>query len=107
SSTMRKFIWRRLVQMIPLIIGITFISFVVMKMAPGDYLDQMRQNPQVSSERIEQLAKDFGLDRPWYVQYGLWLKNAVTGNFGFSFTYKQPVFSVIGTYVFNTLLLAI
>ncbi len=93
--------------MIPLILGITFISFAVMKMAPGDYLDIMRQNPQISSETVEHLSKTFGLDKPWYVQYGLWLWNAVNRDFGYSFSYKLPVFSLIGQYVFATLILAV
>lgn len=104
---MGRFIANRLLQMIPLIIGITFISFFVMKLAPGNYLDQMRQNPQISAETIDRLSRAFGLDRPWYVQYALWLKNAFTGNFGFSFTYKLPVFSLIGQYLLATLLLSI
>ncbi len=104
---MIRFIIRRLLQMIPLLLGITFISFVVMKMAPGDYLTKMRGNPQVNPATLARLAHNFGLDRPWYVQYGLWLKNAVTGNFGYSFAYHLPVFTLIGQYVFATLLLAV
>jgi len=93
--------------MIPLLLGITFISFVIMQLAPGDYLDQMRANPQVSPETVDRLQRAFGLDRPWYVQYGLWLRNAVMGDFGYSFTYKLPVFSLIGQFVVNTLILAL
>lgn len=104
---MVRFIFRRLLHMIPLLLGITFIAFGVMQLAPGDYLTAMRGNPQVSPETIEHLRVSFGLDRPWYIQYLLWLKGALTGNFGYSFTYKQPVFELIGTYVSNTLILAI
>lgn len=92
--------------MIPLLLGITFIAFVVMQLAPGDYLTSMRGNPQVSEETIENLRRSYGLDQPWYIQYLYWLKGAVTGNFGYSFTYKRQVFDLIGEYVFNTLLLA-
>lgn len=103
---MLRFILRRLLQTIPLLMGITFISFMVMQLAPGDYLTQMRANPQVNPETIERLRTSFGLDKPWFVQYLLWLKNAVTGNFGYSFSYKVPVFSLIGQYTAATLLLA-
>jgi peptide/nickel transport system permease protein len=104
---MLRFILRRLLQMIPLLLGITFISFMVMQLAPGDYLTQMQGNPQVNPETIERLRTSFGLDRPWYVQYFLWLKNAAMGDFGYSFSYKLPVFTLIGQYVMATLLLSV
>jgi peptide/nickel transport system permease protein len=104
---MLRFILRRLLQTIPLLLGITLISFTVMQLAPGDYLTQMRANPQINPETIERLRANFGLDKPAWLQYLLWLKNALMGNFGFSFTYKIPVFQLIGQYVFNTLLLAV
>jgi len=104
---MLRFILRRLLQIIPLLLGITLISFLIMKAAPGDYLTQMSANPAISQETIARLRHDFGLDKPPMVQYFLWLRNAVHGNFGYSFAYKQPVFSLIGQYAFNTLLLGI
>lgn len=104
---MLRFILRRLLQIIPLLLGITFISFLIMKMAPGDYLSQMRANPQISPETINRLRHDFGLDRPPLVQYFFWLRNALTGNFGYSFAYKLPVFKLVGLYALNTLLLAL
>jgi peptide/nickel transport system permease protein len=104
---MLRFLLRRLVQTIPLLLGITFISFMVMQLAPGDYLTQMAMNPQVNPETVDRLRTNFGLDKPWVVQYFLWLKNALTGDFGYSFTYKMPVFALIGQYLLNTLLLAV
>lgn len=104
---MLRFILRRLVQLIPLLLGITLISFLIMKLAPGDYLTQMRNNPQVSQDTIDRLRRDFGLDRPAFVQYLFWLKNAFQGNFGQSFAYHQPVFQLIGLYTLNTLLLSL
>lgn len=103
---MARFILRRLLQIIPLLLGITFISFAIMKLAPGDFLSQMQANPQVKLETIIRLRHAFGLDRPWYIQYFCWLKNALSGNFGYSFAYKQPVFHLIWQYVGATLLLA-
>ena len=70
---MLRFVLRRFLQMIPLLLGVSFISFAVMKMAPGDFLTQMRANPQISPEAIERLRRDFGLDRPWLLQYWFWL----------------------------------
>jgi peptide/nickel transport system permease protein len=102
-----RYLLRRVLQAVPLLLGITFISFAVMHLAPGDYLTSMRMNPQIRPETIERLRHNFGLDRPWYLQYLLWLRNAVVGNFGYSFSYKVPVFSLIGQYVFATLLLSV
>jgi peptide/nickel transport system permease protein len=104
---MLRFILRRLLQIIPLIVGITFISFGVMKLAPGDFLTQMQSDPHIRPAAIARLRHDFGLDKPWYIQYGLWLWNALHGNFGQSFAYHQPVFQLIGHYVEATLLLAV
>ena len=97
----------RVLQMIPLLLGITLISFFVMKLAPGDFLTQMQANPQIHPETIIRLRHQFGLDRPEIVQYGLWLWNGLHGNFGYSFAYHLPVFKLIGTFTANTLLLAL
>lgn len=103
---MVKFIVRRLFQLIPLVLGITLLSFGTMQLAPGDYLDQLKGNPQIRPETLKRLRQDFGLDKPPIVQYGLWLKNAVRGNFGYSFTYKEPVFKLIQSRVYYTFILS-
>lgn len=105
------YVLRRILVMIPLVIGITLISFFAMQLAPGDYLDTLKANPQIQPGTIEQLREQFGLiENPSYadyvVMYGKWLWNAVQGNFGFSFTYKIPVFQLIGQYVYYTFILS-
>src|SRR3569833_3219554 len=104
---MLRFVLRRLIQMIPLLLGITLVSFAIMQLAPGDYLTQMRANPQIDAETVDRLRRNFGLDKPWLVQYLIWLKNAFTGDFGYSFSYHMPVFRLIGQYVEATLLLSL
>jgi peptide/nickel transport system permease protein len=103
---MLKYIIRRLLLMIPLLFGITLLSFFIMRLAPGDYLTAKLLDPRVTAATVHQLRHQFGLDRPAYVQYFYWLRNLCTGNFGYSFSYKQPVFHLIGQYVEATLLLA-
>ncbi len=61
---MLRFILRRIIQLLPLLIGITFISFAVMQVAPGDYLTNLRAQPQIKPETIERLSREFGLDKP-------------------------------------------
>ncbi len=104
---MRTFVLRRLLQIVPLLLGISALTFLLLQLAPGDFLATVAENPQVSHEVLEQMRRNFGLDRPWYVQYLLYLKNVfLHGDFGQSFAYHRPVFAVLGTGLLNTLLLA-
>lgn len=99
---MIKYIARRLLQIIPILLAITILSFAIMQIAPGNYLDTLRGQPTISPQTIEQLTRDFGLDQPWYVQYWRWLTNAMQGDFGYSFTYKIPIFTLIGQRLYYT-----
>lgn len=91
--------------MIPLLLGITLLSFGMMKLAPGDFLSQMSLNPEVSSETIELMRRQFGLDQPWPIQYLKWLWGIIHLDFGYSFKYRVPVSILIIDRVLNTLLL--
>ena len=104
---MLRFIAKRLLHMIPLLVGVSLLAFAVMSLAPGDYLSSMRANPQINPDTIEALRVKFGLDRPWYVQYGHWLWSVLHLDFGESFAYHQPVFRIIKTRMFNTFILAL
>ncbi|BCM93283.1 dipeptide transport system permease protein DppB [Abditibacteriota bacterium] len=103
---MLRFILRRLLQMVPLVLGITLISFAVMQLAPGDYLSTLKGNPQIRPETIERLRRDFGLDQPWPIQYVKWLGNALRGDFGYSFDKKVPAFTLIKQRLYYTFLLS-
>ena len=71
---MRTYVIRRFLQIIPLLFGISALTFLLLQLAPGDFLNQMAENPAISAETIDAMRRRFGLDRPWYVQYGLYLK---------------------------------
>ncbi|MGH7725807.1 MAG: ABC transporter permease [Candidatus Eiseniibacteriota bacterium] len=104
---MRTFLIRRFLTLIPLLMGVTFVAFLLIYLAPGDFLSQMAENPTISAETIEAMREKFGLDQPWYVQYGLWLKNVFLHlDFGESFAFRQPVFDIIVPRMGNTLILA-
>src|SRR5438093_8772134 len=104
---MRTYILRRLLQVLPLLLGISALTFLLLQLAPGDFLNQMAENPAISSGAIEAMRHRFGLDRPWYVQYVLYLKNLLLHfDFGESFSRHQPVFAVLREGLGNTLLLA-
>ena len=104
---MRVYILRRLLQIVPLLLGVSALTFLVLKLAPGDFLNTMAENPAISAETIEAMRHRFGLDRPWWIQYALYLKNLFLHlDFGESFSRHQPVFAVIREGLLNTLLLA-
>ncbi|MBC6479374.1 MAG: ABC transporter permease [Hormoscilla sp. GM7CHS1pb] len=102
------YVMKRLLQALLTLLLASALSFFIIQLAPGDYLDTLRQNPQISPERIEELRQQFGLDKPAIVQYGRWLLRIVTaGDFGTSFVYQRSVASLLWERIPNTLLLAI
>ncbi len=104
---MLKYMARRLIIAIPEIFIISFMVFMIMWAAPGDFLDQYRMDPSVSPAFLEALKKELGLDKPPLVQYGIWLKNTLMGNFGYSFYYRRPVADLIWGRVFATIILSL
>ncbi|WP_022846962.1 MULTISPECIES: ABC transporter permease [unclassified Desulfurobacterium] len=104
---MVKYILKRLLHLIPLILGMTFVSFLIIKLAPGDFLTSLKMNPSISKETIEALRKSYGLDQPVIKQYFFWLWNAIHFNLGYSFAYHRPVISLIAGRIGNTLSLTV
>ena len=89
---MLKYILRRLILLIPLLIGISLITFLVMHLAPGKPTDiQTQLNQKVSLQVRERLEKLYGLDKPVMVQYYNWIKRLVRLDFGESFIDGRPV----------------
>jgi peptide/nickel transport system permease protein len=103
---MWRYVVRRLLHLIPLLLGISAVTFLLMHWAPGDFLSTAAEDPTISPEHIEAMRRQFGLDRPPWIQYGLYLLNLLRGNFGESFARHQPVFVVLREGLGNTLLLA-
>lgn len=101
------YIVKRLAQALLTLLLASALSFAIVELAPGDYLDAFRDNPQISPETVEQYKQRFALDKPPIVQYGYWLWNVVTRfDFGESFVYFRPVASLILERIPATLLLA-
>lgn len=105
---MRKYIIKRLLLIIPMLIGISFILFIVMHLAPGDPTS-MRYglNPEVSESARANFNKMYGLDKPVLVQYVMWLKRFLSLDFGSSFIDDRPVISRIASALPATLLLQV
>jgi len=103
---MWSFVLKRLLHMIPLLLGVSLLTFLLMSLAPGDYFTALSQNPQISQETIIHLKAQFHLDQPWYVQYFYWFKSVLHGDFGYSMAYKIPATSLIVQRLWNTFLLS-
>lgn len=104
---MLKMIIRRLLQAVPLLLAVSFITFFLLFHSPGDYLSRLRLDPKISTELIEREAARLGLNRPFYVVWAKWLWGIVAhGDFGQSFTYKVPVAGLIASRMYATVLLA-
>lgn len=104
---MIRLVFHRLMHMIPVLFGISFLTFMIMQMAPGDFLSTLALDPSISEESIEAMRSRFGLDKHWTLQYLIWVKNIVFHlDFGESFSLHQPVFKVLKTGLLNTFMLA-
>jgi len=103
------YVMKRLLQALLTLFLASALCFLIIQLAPGDYLTTLKgNNQQISPERIEELRQQFGLDKPAIVQYGRWLWSIITkGDFGRSFTYQRSVASLLWERIPNTLLLAI
>lgn len=103
---MLKYIIKRILGLIPTLIGITLISFFVIHLAPGKPTDvETSMNPKVSYEARLRLEKLYGLDKPLHVQYFEWLRRFVTFDFGRSYLDDRPVSEKIAERIPITLLI--
>ncbi|OGC06639.1 hypothetical protein A3H38_05575 [candidate division WOR-1 bacterium RIFCSPLOWO2_02_FULL_46_20] len=101
---MRKYVLKRLLQLMPLLIGVSLLSFFVMHLAPGDPT-ALFTDPNIDPVELARIRANWGLDKPIFIQYFYWLGNALRGNFGASYTTGLPVAKEIFERLPNTLLL--
>jgi len=110
------YIARRLLSTVPVLIGLSIISFIVIQLPPGDYMSALKAQMQSlggmteeeATKVAEQLKRVYGLDKPLAVQYLRWMKGIITrGDFGFSFQYRKSVGEVIWTRLGWTMLVAL
>jgi len=90
-----KYIIKRLLQAIPLLIGVSIIAFSIMHLAPGGPLSVYTLNPSITAQDIDKIKVILGLDQPVHIQYLKWAKGMFTGNWGTTFFGGRPVFDVI------------
>ncbi|MDF0552268.1 ABC transporter permease [Kamptonema sp. UHCC 0994] len=108
ASEIFTYVLKRLLQAILTLLLASALCFAIIQLAPGDYLDTLRQNPKIAPETIKQLGQQFGLDKSWFEQYWRWLFQIITqGNFGKSFVYGRDVADLLWERVPATLVMAI
>lgn len=90
-----------------LLAGVSILTFVLTELAPGNFYDDLRLNPQVSPETLTALRQQHGLNDPLAARYGHWLRAVAKGDLGYSFAYNSAVGPLLAARVRNTLLLAV
>lgn len=103
---MFAYILRRVLYTIPIALGVSLVCFMLIHLAPGDPLNAILPD-NASQEVIANIKAAYGFDKPLPVQYGMWLKRVVTGDFGLSIQSRRPVLGEIIPAVGNTLILAV
>lgn len=104
---MKNYALKRLLQLIPILLAITFLSYGMMRIAGSDVVEQKMENTSgtVSQEMIDNARAELGLDKPFVVQYFTWLGNLLRGDMGISYVSNKPVFSTFVSKLPATLLL--
>src|ERR1700722_11949594 len=105
---MFRYVLQRLLWMLPTLFGITVVCFVVINLAPGSPVEQELSKMRfggghsssgagggVTDEVLQAIKKQYGMDKPMYMRYLIWIKNLATLDFGESFKYQRPVLTVI------------
>ncbi len=104
---MTTYIIRRLIQMVTVILILSYFCFYVMTLMPGDPVELMIQsNPKITSEDVARLRELYGLDQPAYKRYLTWAGSIAQGDLGYSRTYRIPVTELIGPKLINTFVLS-
>lgn len=106
---MKKYIVKRILQLLPILLGITFLSFAMMRLAGSDAVTEMYSNTgsAVSEEVLDAAREEFGLNRPFLVQYFSWLGEMMRGNMGVSYISGRDVFATFVSKLPATLLLTV
>ena len=106
---MKHYAVKRLLQLIPILLAITFLSYGMMRIAGSDVVEQKMENTSgtVSQEMIDSAREELGLDKPFVVQYFTWLGNLLRGDMGTSYVSNKPVFSTFVSKLPATLLLTL
>jgi peptide/nickel transport system permease protein len=104
---MIRFLAQRLMRTMFVLLGVSVLAFVLLDLAPGEYFQEMRLNPQIARETVAALRVEYGLDQPLPLRYARWVRSVSRGELGYSFAYNGPVWPLLKTRIGNTLILTI
>lgn len=104
---MWSYLLGRLLQLIPTFLGATLLAFVVIQLAPGDFVTRLEIDPSQDRESIQLLRERFGLDQPLTVQYAKWLSGIAQGYLGLSLSYQTDVSTVIWPRILNSMVVVV
>ncbi|WP_026495656.1 ABC transporter permease [Butyrivibrio sp. WCD3002] len=104
---MKKIMIRKIIRILILLVGITFLSFALSYLSPGDpaQIQLSQSGMRVNAQTLAKVRKELGLDRPMLVQYLSWLKGILTGNMGISYKSRKSVAFLLTNAIPNTILL--
>jgi peptide/nickel transport system permease protein len=108
---MIRYLVQRLVLMVPTLVAISIVTFVIIQLPPGDYLETLISELRAAGEtadlqKIEALRAQYGLDQPLWKQYWMWVTGLLEGDLGYSFEYDRPVSQLIGERIILTMVVA-
>ncbi len=110
---MLKYIWKRILIMIPTIFVISLACFFIIQLPPGDFISSyittmQSEGETITQEVVAQLRAEYGMDKPWFVQYILWMKGIILhGNWGYSFEYQRPVIDIVNERMVLTVVISL
>lgn len=109
---MQHFLIRRGLYVILMLALVSIVGFVVINLPPGDFMDaylarMQSSGTEVDKEMADNLRKNYGLDKPLYVQYLIWFSGVVRGDFGWSFDHQIPVSKLVGERMALTLAISL
>jgi peptide/nickel transport system permease protein len=101
-----KYVGRRLLTLVPVLIGVSIVVFIFVHLMPGDVAEAVL-GAGATAEQLEAYRRDLGLDQPILIQYGVWLSRVLLGNFGYSVSLSIPVADILWERLFNTMILTL
>jgi peptide/nickel transport system permease protein len=101
----RRYIITRIVTAFAIFLFILTINFVLFRTIPGDPIAALFYDPRMTPDDVQRMRHVFGLDRPLWDQYIIYMKNSLSGQMGISFTYREPVWDIVSQRLLNTLVL--
>ena len=101
---MRNYIFKRVLYLIPTLIGASILIFFLYSLVPGNFVDS---DPNLTAERKAELYALYGFDQPIYIRYFIWIGNLLQGDLGYSLQFQRPVTEVLSNYLWSSFIVAL